>query len=43
MGQPRILLLFLLMVFNGLDDDIKLLKLIYTRVTEDNRVTTGQR
>ena len=42
MGQPMILLLFLLMV-NGLSDDRSLYDLIYARFTEDNRVTTGQR
>jgi hypothetical protein len=42
MGQPKVLLLFLLMV-NGLSGDRILFDLIYARFTEDNRVTTGQR
>jgi len=40
MGQPRILLLFLSRVYNGLGDDVMLSDLIYARFTEDNRVTT---
>jgi hypothetical protein len=43
MGQPMILLLRLLMMYNEVNDDRILYDLIYARVTEDNRVTTGQR
>jgi hypothetical protein len=43
MGQPMILLLILLRVYNGLNDDKILSDLIYDRATEDNRVTIGQR
>lgn len=43
MGQPRILLLFLLTVSNGLNDDRILSDLIYARRNEDNRVQATER
>ena len=43
LGQPMILLLILLRLYKGLNDDRILNDLIYDRATEDNRVQATER